>query len=114
MSSKNLYSIQHRNQRILARRGEREARKLRWARLMLMARGIHAEIQPIIDRQITAHDRMMGVNFEHSNAYGQGRKYGMVSYCGGVHTPANINSNGMEDNSPMWTNGLALKARNEQ
>jgi len=113
MSAKNLWSITQRNQRLLAKQGQRQARQLRWARLMLLARSIHAQVQPQVDKQIAAHDRMMGVNWEHSNAYGQGRRYGQLTYCGGIHAPANVNDNGMGDNSPMWTNGIALKARQE-
>jgi len=113
MSSKNLFSIQSRNERILARREAKHAGRLaNWSAWRTLEK-IHAEIAPVLQRNRDAHDRLMGVNWEHSNAYGQGRRYGQLTYCGGVHTPANVNSNGMESNEPMWTNGIALKARQE-
>jgi len=131
MCAKHLFSIEHRNRRWLANReihtANRIGRKLAQIRrpsLLALMADIHAAVDPIIDARREAEKRLDGIleRTRAKNARCTGEKG--IDYCGVFHPTAGKmaqcayaggadNQSGMEENEPLWTNGQALKERDE-
>ncbi len=112
-SARALFKLESHETRRKACRARKLAAKVKWCENMAIMRQINEELAPKIKAIQIAEERLSGVKNVHSNAFGKANCYCTLTYCGGVHTPSNVNDNGMSENEPLWTTGQALKEREE-
>ena len=117
MCAKHLFSIEHRNRRWLANREDhaiarvgRKLAKVRRPSLLALMADIHREVDPIIQKNTQAYEHLFPGENTHARSKGQQLDVGL--FRGRVFGTGD-QSNGMEGNEPMWTNGQALKERDE-